>query len=80
MVNNVGGMEGVGVYPNPATSEITITANNINSVQVMNMLGQVVYNKAYVQQKKLTIDISALPTGMYFIKVNDEYVQKVLKE
>jgi hypothetical protein len=45
------------------------------------MLGQAVYSHQYSSNTtKTTIDIAALPTGVYFVKVNEGYVQKVVKE
>lgn len=69
----------ISIYPNPATTTLTITGS-INKVQIINMLGQTVYTNQYSNTTKITIDISSLPTGVYFVKVNEGYVQKVVKE
>ncbi len=70
----------ISIYPNPASTTLTITGI-ISQVQIINMLGQAVYSHQYSSNTtKTTIDIAALPTGVYFVKVNEGYVQKVVKE
>ena len=72
------------VYPNPAHNEVTITAPFvIESVEIMNLLGQVVYssnNHISASSMTVTIKTENLQTGIYIIKVNKEFVQKMVKE
>ena len=59
------------VYPNPASSSITAESNEIiTHIQIIDMLGQVVYNAQVQDQQKYTIDVSGLNSGMYFIQVS----------
>ena len=70
----------VNMYPNPTYSTITITAPlHIHTVTISNMMGQQVYTQSY-DVDKAEIDISALPQGMYVVRVNNTYVQKLVKE
>jgi hypothetical protein len=67
-------------YPNPATEELNIVSeNNIVKVTIYNMNGQEV--KTSTETK---INISTLPSGMYFVKVLDQnnqvITQKLIKE
>ncbi|URM35718.1 T9SS type A sorting domain-containing protein [Flavobacterium anhuiense] len=59
------------MYPNPANETLNITADTdirLTSIQIYNALGQLVrvmYNAKNVH----SIDVSALPSGSYFIKI-----------
>lgn len=58
------------VYPNPTKDFFHISYNEeITDVAVINTLGQTVITKA-VNATTTQIDMSALPTGNYFMKVN----------
>lgn len=58
------------VYPNPTKDFFHISYNEeITDVAVINTLGQTVITKA-VNATTTQIDMSALPTGIYFVKVN----------
>lgn len=60
------------MYPNPASSELTIEANStIDSISITNMLGQEVAQKAAGNSVEI-IDISNLQSGVYFLKVASE--------
>lgn len=53
------------VYPNPATSEITIrTAENLESVLVYNLLGELVQ-----QEGTNTFSVEQLPAGIYTLQI-----------
>ena len=57
------------MYPNPATSTVTIEANSaIDLVTVTNMLGQEVIKKSVSGTSEL-LDVSALQQGVYLVKV-----------
>lgn len=64
----------VTMYPNPASSVLTITNAENTDITIVNMIGEVVaiVNNASSNQ---TIDISNLSNGTYFVKVDG----KVLK-
>lgn len=70
------------VYPNPASTELTIdSANNINNISVINMLGQEVFSRK-VSSTLETINISNLQSGIYLVKVdgnNGSSTQKFTK-
>jgi len=70
----------INLYPNPATTEITIMATDeISSVVITNLLGQTVFAHEY-KTEEVEIDVSALPPGVYFVKINGTDVRKFLKE
>ena len=71
------------IYPNPTTTSLTIQSTNqpINEIQITNIIGQIVYQQVVTANSQLqTIDVSALPGGVYFVKVNNTEVRKFVKE
>lgn len=62
------------IYPNPANDFIEITLNNSNEVFIYNQLGDLV-KKYYLiqnsQNSNTRIDISNIPSGIYFIKIGN---------
>ncbi|MDL2241216.1 T9SS type A sorting domain-containing protein, partial [Bacteroidales bacterium OttesenSCG-928-K22] len=67
------------VYPNPATDMITVESNkDINSLQVINSAGQVIYStKAAGNQ--VTVNTSSYSSGVYFIKTTTDAGSKSIK-
>ena len=71
------------LYPNPTTGLVTVKGQDLKQAEVFNTLGQSV---ATVKGKgdTLQIDLSGLPTGVYFVNVTDsegrKCVRKVVKE
>ena len=75
-----GGNIEVHLYPNPATTELTITATDkITNVSVCNILGQPVYTRS-CNAEQIELNIANLPAGIYFVKVNGSEVSKFVKE
>jgi len=79
--NNV--THSVTVHPNPTNGTVTITGLNLRQAEVVNTLGQSVAS-VLGEGDQLSVDISNLPAGIYFVNVTDEEgrkcVSKVLKE
>ena len=59
------------VYPNPTNGQITIMAEGMRRVSVMNALGQTVYDAA-ADVDRMVVDLSQYGTGMYLIRINYE--------
>lgn len=62
------------VYPNPAQNQLNIRNNgfeNILSVRIYNMLGQLMYRN-YEAQREWHIDVSGLQTGSYLVRMATE--------
>ncbi|WP_130736112.1 DUF4832 domain-containing protein [Flavobacterium sp. J27] len=72
--------EAVLIYPNPATSKITITSKErINRIQLFNHLGQ----RVFVKANGNSLDISFLPIGTYFLHVetnSSKIVKQITKQ
>jgi Secretion system C-terminal sorting domain len=71
----------VSIYPNPTTTSLTIQSTDqpINQIAITNLLGQTVYTHEY-NTEKAELNVSTLPTGIYFIKINNTEVRKFVKQ
>lgn len=71
------------IHPNPANATITVIGERLRQIEATNMLGQRVATHQ-IDGTQATIDISALPAGIYIVGITDENgkrcVQKVMKE
>ena len=57
------------VYPNPTNGQVTIEAEGMNRVTVMNALGQTVYD-APTDDEQTVLNLSQYGTGMYLIRIS----------
>lgn len=64
-------------FPNPASNSLTIACDNMRSVEMTNVKGQVVYHSECVMDD-VVINTDAFDEGVYFIKINGETVRKVV--
>lgn len=63
------------VYPNPATANISIALSNntiIQKVEVYSILGEKISTQKSKNKSKITLDVSHLSTGIYFIKAKTD--------
>ncbi len=60
--------EKVKVYPNPADYQITIEAENIRNVTIMDIQGRIIKSADNVSDK-MSVDVSDISTGNYLIKI-----------
>lgn len=68
-INEVSNVK-VGLYPNPASSQITIAADaNMESISVVDMLGRTV-STTTVNGTDGKVDVSSLSTGVYTARIN----------
>ena len=79
-VSNMAVNSKIQLFPNPAHDNLTITsADGINTLSINNFMGQMVYSNEY-NSPKATVDVSSLPAGVYFVKVNGAEVRKFVKQ
>ena len=64
--------EGVNVYPNPTSDQITIEAEGLNRVTVMNALGQTVYDVP-ADADVTVLSLSPYGAGVYMIRISTEH-------
>ena len=68
------------LYPNPTIKSIAISSlYKIETVAIFNLLGQSLFNQHY-NSPKVEIDISNLPSGVYFVRINGIEVKKIVKQ
>lgn len=70
------------MYPNPSSTTITIETTGEGLISVFNIEGHQLLQQE-ITKPKTTIDVSNLPSGVYFVKVRGEQtmqVGKVIKE
>jgi hypothetical protein len=78
------------VYPNPTTGRFNITMHNLPAgsyaISLYNILGQKIIEQQTTASSSyytMPMDISMLPSGMYFIRVvsgNGEWAQRITKQ
>lgn len=69
-----GSTSNVNIYPNPASSHITVNVLNgkrIGTINIYNMVG-IVVKTLEIDGNEKEIDISDLPSGSYIISIEDE--------
>ena len=60
------------IYPNPVTDKLTIKLNEgkiPTSIQIINVLGQIVYSKTITTDQPISINMSDNHSGIYFVIV-----------
>lgn len=70
--------EQMSVYPNPTDGKIQVTVRGMRQIAVLNMLGQMVLTQE-VSDDSITLDISTLRQGAYFLHVTAETGDAVMK-
>ena len=68
-------LRGPKIYPNPTNSVLTIENIEGQSVEIVNVLGQVLQKLPKSVDYSVKLDISALPNGVYFVKTTDRVVR-----
>ena len=64
-------MAAISIYPNPASTTLTISSPALSLVSIVNLLGQEEVSSSKYQDTRQII-IASLPSGIYFIKLKDE--------
>ena len=69
------------ISPNPSNTNTIITAlreQKIETVKVINFLGQPIFREENINKRKFVFDLNNRPSGIYIIKIN-EFISKKLK-
>lgn len=69
------------ITPNPASNLVQIRTSNqkmLESVQLINVVGQQIFSKNNINQNNFQLDVSNLPKGVYIVKINNSISKKLL--
>ena len=72
------GTTAIAVYPNPVKDRLFVNAENVDSVEVFNLVGQRV-----VETSETAIDLGGLSEGVYFVRITSEgktVTQRIVKQ
>lgn len=67
------------IYPNPCSDEIVIKGDNIVNIVIFNVLGQIVKSMESKNSDFVKISTADLQSGIYVVKVNGVFTQKMFK-
>jgi Zn-dependent metalloprotease len=74
------GADIIAVYPNPAHNNISITAPEpIKNISVVDMIGKTILSHQPENETSVSLDVSLLPAGVYFVKVSAGESSKLVK-
>jgi hypothetical protein len=67
------------VFPNPVRNKLYVQTDKTGQLfRLLNMQGQVV-KSGKIENKKLSLNFSELPDGMYFLLINNMKTHKIIK-
>jgi Zn-dependent metalloprotease len=80
-ISSYGSQDGsVMIYPNPAHDNLTVKAiHDISSVNIVDVIGKTVIEANPHNGNSVDLDISSLSAGVYFVKVNADNTQKLIR-
>ncbi len=71
-------VENISIYPNPASSYINVSGENIDRVEVYNLMGKHI-ETIIADKKNISIDVAGYVAGMYFLKIQTTDNQTISK-
>ena len=78
-VSTVSNNSQISIYPNPASNQLNISSpENLTHIQVLDITGKILISHTD-NSHIMNIDVSSLSPGLYFVRLNDQYVQKFTK-
>ena len=74
-------LSGFSIYPNPAENSVTIDfgTNTPKSAFIYDISGRMVLTHSGIDQQTITVDVSRLNSGIYFVKVGDTTQKLIIK-
>jgi len=72
------------MYPNPANTKVTIDVGDhisLRKIEIYDIIGKLIIDKTLEQSTQTySVDISDLPSSVYFVSVIDEYEKRTVKK
>ncbi|MCK9399044.1 MAG: T9SS type A sorting domain-containing protein [Bacteroidales bacterium] len=87
--DNEAGIGKINIFPNPTRGKFTLQINGSGSdqqtrLEIFNILGEKIADvPGFVSQASNEIDLSSVPDGIYFIRINDRkkiYTEELIKQ
>jgi len=76
---NSGGGQDVIIIPSNHSNRVMIMAKNITSIEIVDVLGQVVMTVEEPHQDKIELDTGGIENGYYFVRISGQYDESVMK-
>ena len=70
LLANENELVGISVYPNPVQEALTISANGVSEVSIINLSGVTLRKQSGID--KFGVQVADLPKGIYFISIKNE--------
>jgi hypothetical protein len=69
------------IFPNPAQQQVYIQniAPGINQIQLLNIQGALIKQIDTENQTNLTIDLSSIAKGLYFVGIGEKYSRLMIE-
>ena len=81
-INEIEFKKNISIYPNPTCGDFTIDLGNIISsvdITISDVAGQIIYEVNQNKNQKLIIPNNIFNSGIYFVKIENNKYQKVMK-
>ncbi|WP_299126595.1 choice-of-anchor B family protein [uncultured Winogradskyella sp.] len=72
---------GYSLSPNPTNASAQVKASQnqiINSIEIYNNLGQIVYSNAYINNNNFTLPTQNYTSGLYLVRINNKVIEKLV--
>jgi predicted secreted protein len=73
------GLPSLIAYPTPVTTSLTVHTRAREALQLMNLSGQVVVRAAPILDGTTVLNVSALPSGLYFLRQGQSTIKVVVQ-
>ena len=69
------------IFPNPVKELLNINSisENIENIEIINSLGISVSKLNFANKKEVILNLENLNNGIYYLKINDNYIKKFIK-
>lgn len=68
----------INLFPNPASNIITINSDmNFEKIEIYNTLSQLVYSTKLYKTTSLSVNVTGLSAGIYFVKIDNNIIKKI---
>jgi len=71
---------GLIIFPNPTSGNLNIVSSTsvLEQLQMFDITGKMLINKFDIQENQISLDVSQLAKGIYFLNVNNKATKKII--